>query len=175
MITNEEEIIILVYLGGPIDLVTDEERTDWRSKLKFILQAEGISSFDPCAAFNINLTDRSDCARLVEINERALGTCDTAVFVMSKSQPSIGTPIEMFAAHHMGKQAIVVWNDEGPLPAYVTNYAGVVVRTIDEAAAMLAERADAAKTAYLNAEAVTASTDVARSYIDQGHGEDWPE
>lgn len=126
----------LVYLGGPIDLVNENDRIQWRKGMAdVLLNTYGISTFDPAAAFNVELRDYQVSRQLVHINEVALSTCDFAVFVMSPNQPSIGTPIELMLAHKQLKPNVVIWggDPEKPLPAYVSALAGNVVYTTEQA------------------------------------------
>jgi hypothetical protein len=137
---------MLVYLGGPIDLVSDGERSGWREMMKNELASRGISSFDPAAAFRY--MPHSDDARvLIDINKKAMCSCDFAVFVMGSTMPSVGTPIELYMATQYGINHCVIWEPDhqsfrsgesvhpvaGNLPAYVKGFAQHVFHRFDVA------------------------------------------
>lgn len=124
---------MLVYLGGPIDLVSDKDRVNWRWDMKKELIGREISSFDPCSAFKINPCDKGVAENLVDINKMAMLNCDFAVFVMSREMPSIGTPIELYMASENGLPHVVIWLSDGPFPAYISGLADTVVRNFDDA------------------------------------------
>lgn len=145
---------MMIYLGGAIDLVSGETRNAWREKFAGILMSEyGISSFNPAAAFNFNVAgDAEDAEKLIEINRRAMLTCDLAVFVMASDQPSIGTPMELLMAKQEGLPHIVIWNpsiksfdplfiqaEPNMLPAYINGIADEIVYTFDGALAKITQ------------------------------------
>lgn len=137
---------MIVYLAGPIDLVSDGVRTTWRNTMKNELASRGISSFDPSSAFRYLPQDKKDAKKLIEINEHAMRSCDFVVFVMGSKTPSIGTPIELHIADRYDIPHCVIWEptlesfDGGgakragvKLPAYIQGLANYVFHRFDHA------------------------------------------
>jgi len=135
--------IMMVYLAGAIDMVSSEQREGWRDAASKMLKSDGISTYNPAAAFVVDL-GANVAPAIVEINEIALQKCDFALFNMSSSQPSIGTPIELFIAAKLNKSRVVVWdNKHDPVPAYLAYYGGMIVYTLTDALAVIrAHKAD---------------------------------
>jgi hypothetical protein len=128
---------MMIYLAGAIDMVSKEEGMDWRLTAIEELRKIGVSTFNPMAAFGyVNLEDPTAASALVRINEAALFQCSAAIFMMSPEQPSIGTPIELFACHHRGIPHVVIWATKDwsvPLPAYLRRYGDKIVGSVKEA------------------------------------------
>lgn len=135
---------MLVYLGGPIDLVSDTEAKNWRSKFAQDLAAREISSFNPATAFRYcgGSGDSRAAKKLIKINREALLASDFAVFVMDKNTPSIGTPMELLMAEENGIPHVVIWRSGGQLPAYVAGMADKVVSMFDHALSHIVQYAD---------------------------------
>lgn len=137
----------IVYLGGPIDLVSGEQRNKWRERFADELASRRISSFNPASAFKLILQNKEDAEMLIEINKSALSNSNFAVFLMGKDMPSIGTPMELLMARQMGIPHLVIWEpkissftDEikykplpKSLPAYIHGLADQVVYRFDDA------------------------------------------
>lgn len=139
---------MLVYLAGPIDLVTEGQRSAWREKFATELAARQISSFNPAAAFRFIPQNKSDAESLVEINKEAMLRTDFVVLVMGKDMPSIGTPIELYLVKQHKIPHCVIWEPsldsfdddsaktstpEPVLPAYVHGLADRVFTRFDSA------------------------------------------
>lgn len=136
----------MIYLAGPIDLVTKQESSTWREKFANELASRGMSSFNPASAFKLILDNEDDAKTLVNINTAALHQTDFVVFVMGKTIPSIGTPMELFMAHMHDIPHVVVWEPQiqsfdsklpsSPpvvVPAYISAFAQHVVYRFDDA------------------------------------------
>lgn len=123
----------MVYMAGAIDMVSSEQREGWRDAAAKELKDDGISSYNPAAAFVVDLC--ADVASaIVEINEVALRKCDFALFNMSKTQPSIGTPIELYMAAKLNKPRVIVWDkSDEPIPAYLSYYGDTIVYSLADA------------------------------------------
>lgn len=86
---------MLVYLGGPIDLVKEGERHEWRSQIKEVLLSHNVSSLDPAAAFSVNLGNHDTMKKLININKHNMMNSDLVLLIMSPDKASIGTPMEL--------------------------------------------------------------------------------
>lgn len=139
---------MLVYLAGPIDLVSDGERNEWRERFARELVGRNISSFNPASAFSYVPSNKATAEALIKINKAAMFACDFAVVVMGKNMPSVGTPIELKMLADINMPHVVVWEPtmesfETPmvkfkkavpnLPAYVQGLADKVVHRFDDA------------------------------------------
>lgn len=124
---------MLVFLGGPIDMA-GEHASHWRQTAKEMLKEHGISTYDPLAAFNVNLHSKAAVERLVQINMHALSQCHFAIFALPHYVPTFGTPMELFYAHQNDIPHVVWWDgDPAKVPAYVTYCARKIVYTLEDA------------------------------------------
>lgn len=118
-------------------MVSKEDGANWRLQAISQLRSIGVSSFNPMSAFGfVNLSNRESVKALVEINEAAMLRCNAAIFLMSASQPSIGTPMELLLCHQHGIPTVVIWDTKdwsANLPAYITHYGGKVVADVNAA------------------------------------------
>lgn len=85
---------MLVYLAGPIDLVSDEERLNWREFAQEELMKADIATFSPVHAFKA-VTDEADektCEAIINVNDTAVRSAD--VVLANLTGKSYGTPLE---------------------------------------------------------------------------------
>lgn len=116
----------LVYLAGAIDLVSKEERNNWRTDAKKVLNEYGISTIDPTGTFSYVRSESEQDRRktsldLIKINKMNMMMADVVLIVLSKDKPSIGTPIELWMCAEAKKEVVVLW-DANPtdfIPAYI--------------------------------------------------------
>jgi dUTPase len=112
-----------VYLAGPLDYAKLGPMVSWREKLVEHVQKElGNSSplfFSPNKPFDNAL---NDVTALVNINMAAVSACRILVACVVPTQPSWGTPIEVYEARRQGKH-VLLWLPEGvdDCPAYLKN------------------------------------------------------
>ena len=136
---RKDLIIIICYLAGPIDL-SKEGFQNWKSECKSTLAKHGITSIDPAGTFTYaqsnNKADRIGTAQsLMAINEFNLINSDVAIIYISRSVPSVGTPIELkICADRKIPHVVVITGDPNlPLPAYVEGLANDVVYSTSQA------------------------------------------
>lgn len=136
---RKDLIIIICYLAGPIDL-SKEGFQNWKGICKDTLAKHGITSIDPAGTFTYaqsnNKADRIGTAQsLMAINEFNLVNSDVAIIYISRSVPSIGTPIELkICADRKIPHVVVIAGDPKlPLPAYVEGLAQHIVYNMDQA------------------------------------------
>ena len=130
---------MICYLAGPIDLAK-EGFQNWKKECKEVLPKCGITCVDPAGTFTYAQSkDRKDrigtAKALIDINKYNLIRSDVAIILISKTVPSVGTPIELaICAEHKIPHVVVMDIDaDGPLPAYVEGLADKVVNNIDSA------------------------------------------
>lgn len=140
----------LVYLAGAIDLVSKEERNNWRSDAKEILNKYGISTVDPTGTFSYvksgNVADDKKTAKdLIQINKINMLMSDVVLIVLSANKPSIGTPIELWICVESNKDIVVLWDgDPNFIPAYIEGLVRNkdIVGTFDQALELVIEKCE---------------------------------
>lgn len=139
----------LVYLAGAIDLVSAEERNNWRTEAKDVLNKYGISTIDPTGTFSYvrseSSIDRIKTSKdLIEINRVNMMMSDIVLIVLSKDKPSIGTPIELWMCAEADKEVVVLWdaNPDDFIPAYIEGLVNPrnIVHTFDNAMELVIEK-----------------------------------
>jgi dUTP pyrophosphatase len=99
-----------IYLARPIDATTLPQANTLAIRAVQIadwLAGQGWGSYDPAAAFRIG--DRQSLGpELTQINNAALGRCRGLVALLPPGVPSIGVPIEIERAAHLGLPVLVV-------------------------------------------------------------------
>lgn len=109
-----------VYLAGPIDRVSLEEATDWRTRLKGKL-APPCCVFDPAAAFGAVFRKQegppSESALLWidRVNLTALDSCDVFVLGLEAGQSALMTYVEIGYALAAGKPVLVLSKTPPPI------------------------------------------------------------
>lgn len=102
----------IVYLCGPIDSVTVEEGTTWRSEAQNRLTYHGFATFNPATAFRVGriLPDQiSSMGRTIEkINRLAIAHCYALLVHVQPGQEAVGTWREVEYAREMRKPIYVV-------------------------------------------------------------------
>ena len=91
---------MLVYLAGPIDHVSDDERTGWRETAQERLMVNDIATFSPVHAFKCvtDAADQQTCEAIIEVNDTAVRNSD--VVLANLTGKSFGTPLECQLARH---------------------------------------------------------------------------
>ncbi len=101
-----------IYLAGPINGCTDSEANDWRSFVKNNL----ILSWDTIDPMRRDYRGKelSSANEIVVLDKLDVANCD--VFFANCPKPSVGTSMEIFYAHSLGK-IIVAVVPEGVTPS----------------------------------------------------------
>lgn len=92
----------MIYLAGPIDQISTNSPVN---ELRALARSIGVALFDPSRAFRH--ADK-DPDRMHRINQAALHTCDGMLALLPKGVPTIGTPMEVQAAHNAGIPVAVI-------------------------------------------------------------------
>lgn len=96
-----------VYLGGPINGCTDEEANGWRDELKPLLEELGHEWVDPMSRDYRGREMEPGIAQLIVSGDiEDIELCD--VLLMNCPKPSVGTSMEVFYGHQIGKRVICV-------------------------------------------------------------------
>ena len=118
---------MIVYLCGPINGCTDAEATNWREAFKEVWDGDTL---DPM---------RRDYRGVEQVAYREivdLDKCDVRrsdVILVNYSKPSVGTSMEVFYAHSIGKP-VVVWCRGGEvLSPWMVYHSTSIVHSLEEA------------------------------------------
>lgn len=147
---------MLVYLAGAIDLVSKEDRNNWRTDAKEALNKVGISTVDPTGTFTyvksgIEIEDAKTSKDLIRINKMNMDMSDIVLMVLSKKLPSIGTPIELYMCHEANKEIVVLWDgDMNFIPAYIEGLVNRknIVGTFDQAIELVIDKCQDIREGY---------------------------
>ena len=117
---------VKVYLSGPMDGCTDEEKKAWRNQVKEIFPG----SIDPCRH---NYENPDYLGKLhheiVELDKRDIRNCD--VLLVRYLRPSAGTCMEILYAWMLGKP-VVIWCDKDTiLSPWVSYHSTSIVHSFD--------------------------------------------
>jgi hypothetical protein len=91
----------LVYLGGPIGSLSEEERTLWRLRSRRIFQYYGVGCFDPAGA--LHPQPAVNRPRVSAINDAAMRACDVCLFNLERGR-GFGSAREVERAVQWGKR-----------------------------------------------------------------------
>lgn len=96
-----------VYLGGPINGCTDEEANGWRTEAKALLEELGFEWVDPMRRDYRGREMEPGIAREIVAGDlEDIHACD--VLLMNCPRPSVGTSMEVFYGHQIGKRVVCV-------------------------------------------------------------------
>lgn len=113
---------MLVYLGGAIDDATREEAQGWRDQAKAALAKEGITCYDPCAAFSAPVDhpefDLRDIGKRAHFIEREVIARSTALLVNLIPGKPFGTIREIDFARSLDRPVVVVAENLPSLQAW---------------------------------------------------------
>jgi len=116
-----------VYLCGPINGCTDGEATDWREQFKERWEGQTL---DPMRRDYRGL-EKALYREVVELDKIDVRNSD--IVLVNYSKPSVGTSMEMFYAHQLGKP-VVLWCAMGAnLSPWLMYHATIIVHDIDNA------------------------------------------
>jgi nucleoside 2-deoxyribosyltransferase len=123
-----------VYLAGPINGCTDAECKDWRAELKKHFQ----DAIDPMKR-DYRGVERMAYREIVDLDKRDIRNAD--VVLVNYDKPSVGTSMEVFYAHTIGKP-VVVWcaaEAEPKLSPWLRYHSTAIVHTIIDVVAKIKE------------------------------------
>lgn len=107
-----------VYLAGPIEGCTDEERLSWREKASYALTEKHIESYSPKEDC---IKSRADEHMIFYKDIYQVDRADVIlVNIQAKNIKSFGTPFEMGYAYAKGKLIVMVCNEDQLYHPFVT-------------------------------------------------------
>lgn len=107
-----------VYLAGPIEGCTEEERNSWRNDIKNSLLLSDITSFSPDDA---QIENRADEHEIFHKDLFQIRQCDIVLVNLEHmNKKSFGTPFEMGYAYAMNKLIVVVAREDQLYHPFVT-------------------------------------------------------
>ena len=109
MRTRQPDPSLLPYLCGPINGCTDDEAMTWHAAVREFFP----NSIDPMVR-DYRGVERACYREIVELDKQDVRNCD--VVVVNYVKPSVGTAMEVFYAHSIGKP-IILWCAEGAEPS----------------------------------------------------------
>ncbi len=121
-----------VYLCGPINGRSDDDCRGWREEVKALLP----DCLDPMDRDYRGREMEPGVDREIVLNDKAdIEQCD--VLLVYYDKPSVGTSMEIFFAHTLGKRILLVNKSVSPLSPWLTYHCGLTVRTLSEAIDLL--------------------------------------
>ena len=123
-----------VYLCGPINGCSDDEATTWREWFKTNFRYARY--VDPMVR-DYRGKESSEYREIVELDKRDIVACDALVVMYT--QPSVGTSMEIFFAHSLGRPVIVIDESGKPISPWLRYHATTIVSTKDQAVSKLKE------------------------------------
>ena len=116
----------IVYLCGPINGCTDDEASTWRDTFK------GLWSYDTLDPMRRGYRGVEDMAyrEIVELDKIDVRLSD--VILVNYVKPSVGTSMEVFYAHSIGKPVVVICNTDSISP-WMKYHTTIFVSTVEDA------------------------------------------
>ena len=111
-----------VYLSGPIDLVSEQEATEWRREAAMMLAHKRDEDGNPVVVLDPtktkfmtppNLTQKEDCRMIVEHNQQWIGR--STVMLVNANSPGWGTAMEVYFAYQ--EEEIIIAFSNNPKPS----------------------------------------------------------
>ena len=112
-----------VYLAGPIHGRTDEDCMDWREEARVLLYADGAANrlgvLDPMRRdYRDQREGQLETMReIIVLDKLDIRTADA--LLVRFDVPSVGTSMEVFYAHELGKPIALVNASGATLPAWM--------------------------------------------------------
>jgi nucleoside 2-deoxyribosyltransferase len=119
-----------IYLAGPIDLVLPGQKSKFFDELKQELANDpDFAFYNPCEAFTLAKPEarkrfgvHHDLRGFIEnVNNQAIGLADGFVGLFMREVATIGTPIELERAVHLGKPCWAVTDIRWGHSVYLSN------------------------------------------------------
>lgn len=125
-----------VYLGGPIEGVSEEKRTSWRKLATNFFELFGVETLDPTrrASFHSQKFSKKLASKIVSSDLTDIFVSDYVLINLKDrgSGKAWGSLCELTYAHLIGKIVIVVLEKEFKHP-FVEKFATKVVDNVDVA------------------------------------------
>lgn len=108
-----------IYLAGPINGCSDTEAKGWREEAKTLLCHE---TYDPMVRdYRGRELEQGIAKEIVENDKLDINECDVVLVMYEK--PSVGTSMEIFYAHQLGKHVALVDRSDRPLSPWLIYHA----------------------------------------------------
>jgi nucleoside 2-deoxyribosyltransferase len=120
-----------IYLCGPINGRSDDDCKGWREDVKSKWTGDCL---DPMRR-DYRGREHEAIAEIVEFDKLDIDGVDALLVYFDK--PSVGTSMEVLYAWQMGKPVVVIDKSDKPLSPWLVYHSTHVVKTIDEALALL--------------------------------------
>jgi nucleoside 2-deoxyribosyltransferase len=120
--------ITQIYLCGPINGCTDNEAVTWRTTIKDALGERAC--IDPMRRDYRGREDES-VAEIVQGDKDDIKTAD--VVLANCWQPSVGTSMEIFYAHSLGKPVVAILPTNEPISPWYRQHVVEIVHSLQEA------------------------------------------
>lgn len=113
------------YLCGPINGCTDTEAKGWRGRVQKVFPY----SIDPMVR---DYRGQEDTAyrEIVDLDKRDVRECD--VVVVNYDKPSVGTSMEVFYAHSIGKPVILWCKPDARISPWLRYHSTTIVHSLEE-------------------------------------------
>jgi nucleoside 2-deoxyribosyltransferase len=121
-----------VYLCGPINGRSDDDCKGWREYAKERI-ADTLDPMD--RDYRGRELEPGIAAEIVENDKLDIQASD--VLLVYYDKPSVGTSMEVYMAHGMGKRVVVVDKSGKPLSPWLMYHSHEVYKSLDEAIAAL--------------------------------------
>lgn len=122
-----------VYLCGPINNRSDDDCCNWREEVKSRLPR----CLDPMDRdYRGREMEPGIAAEIVENDKRDILDC--SALLVYYDRPSVGTSMEILFAFQRGLKIVLIDRSGVPLSPWLLYHCSVVVKSIDEAVALLA-------------------------------------
>lgn len=121
------EVVLKVYLAGPINACSDDEVTSWRAEARTHLEGLGYEILDP-ADRDFRGVENETFESIVEGDKADIGGCN--VMLAYCWQPSYGTAMEIIYAWEHNISVVAVVPEGKPISPWVQYHAESVHRTL---------------------------------------------
>lgn len=122
-----------IYLCGPINGRTDEDARGWRELVK---DRWNGACLDPMRRdYRGRELEPGIAAEIVAGDIEDIQVCDAVLVFFDK--PSVGTSMEVFYAHSIGKPVVVVDASDKPLSPWLIHHATQVTKHVSVALACI--------------------------------------
>ena len=123
-----------VYLCGPISGRSDDDCTGWREQIKAALPGRCL---DPMRRdYRGRELEPGIAGEIVAGDIEDIDQCYTVLVYFDR--PSVGTAMEVFYAHRIGKRVVVIDKSGKPLSPWLVHHSHVIVASLREALEALA-------------------------------------
>lgn len=127
-----------VYLCGPINGCSDDEAKGWREEAKALLTDKIFQVYDPMVRdYRGRELEPGIAAEIVENDKKDIRDCDGLLVMYEK--PSVGTSMEVFFAHQLGRWVFLVDRSGKPLSPWLSYHSHKVFPSLAAACARMVE------------------------------------